>query len=142
MARNSNNKYPNKRPGQKVSAKFAFGDCKIESFHHLDEAMNQRSRHLAFNEQTMIEGDMRTLMQDLEYGEVHYAVEMAVPSAFKNKQAELVTIIRTFLNGNERLWAVRHSTSKSYVWEVTYNSISGVFGAFHIYSCDNVVLMA
>ncbi len=144
MARgsNSNSRYPNKRPGNKVEMKFSCGNSTTSQLREFEKVLNQINQHRAADDQVMIAGSLKVLLEHLENGEVHYMTEMSVPSSFENKPAEVVTTLKTFLKGVEKTWIIYHKAAKPYVWEAACNSVKNTFMPFHIYSCDNVMLLS
>lgn len=142
MARNSNNKFPGKLPGRKVNTSIACGDCQKGRLKELESVIDRMNRQRDPNDQIIVDGNMRLLLEHLERGEVHFMTKMTVNSAMMNKPLEVVTTIRTFLKGVEKLWIVHHTEKKPYSWKATYTSVEGAFSDFYIYSCDTLVLLS
>lgn len=139
---NSNNRYPGKRDGQRLKIVFSCGDSKVEKMRDFEKILDQINQHRSMDDQVVLSGNLRTLLEHLEKGEVHYMTEMSVPSSLENKPFEVITTLRTFLKGDERLWIVHHKTAKHYVWGMSCDSVKNAFSTFHIYSCDNVVALS
>lgn len=138
MARN---RFPGKRLGSKVKVLLTCRGCREEKLKEFDAAISRMNETLGEGEKIAICGNMRTLLEHLEKGEVYYATPMAVPTVMENKPHETVTTIRTFLKGDERLWVLRHRENVPYVWKANYSSVGSSFLNFFIYSCDTVALL-
>ncbi len=142
MARNSNTKYPNKREGEKVKVQFTCGEYKTGKMGELDDALSQINQHRSIDDQVVVTDNMRMLLRHLEGGEIFYVTQMAISPVMINKPLDIVTTLKTFLKGEERLWVIYHKETTSYVWKAVYTSVRGNFSDFLIYSCDTVTLLA
>ncbi len=139
MARkHGSNRSGNRRQGYQVVPSYSYEGCMIRNVTELNSAMDQRSRHRPTAEQSPVEGNMRSLLRQLEEGEVIYKDERAIPAALTNKQPTMLTTLRIFYNLTEYTWVIRHETTERYVWEVNYVCKDNAFSMFRICSCDTV----
>ncbi len=134
-------KNSNKRVGHKVNPSYSYGGQIVKNVRELDAAIRLAASERLVQTQEWLDGNMRMLLTHLEEGSVYYVTEVAIPSAYENKQPTTLITLKTLSKNEEKLWAVHHDPKSPYSWKAECICRSGAFGTFRIYSCDTVKMI-